>query len=200
MKKFVKNLSKNETVIISSFSSDQLGFPHGDKEDYTEFTLSQIENNLLFFQIMNHDYEKHLIRNLIDAGFSTFYFIGKGLVSDVSLTAGLFIITDHVNMSGINPLRGTNDDHYGVRFPDMSGTYTTPKFTEKINNCYQALLFIPKNMDEFSNQEMEVIQKTDGLKIFSHEMYSGVITAKHAGCISHVLFLTGPQKIFHLFV
>jgi hypothetical protein len=32
-------------------------------------------------------------------------------------------VRDHVNVSGFNPLRGHNDDVYGVRFPDMSHPY-----------------------------------------------------------------------------
>jgi purine-nucleoside phosphorylase len=32
-------------------------------------------------------------------------------------------ITDHVNLSGLNPLVGENDDKVGTRFPDMSEAY-----------------------------------------------------------------------------
>lgn len=32
-------------------------------------------------------------------------------------------ITDHINTSGLNPLRGVNIDEFGPRFPDMSKAY-----------------------------------------------------------------------------
>jgi purine-nucleoside phosphorylase len=35
----------------------------------------------------------------------------------------LMVIRDHVNLMGINPLRGANDERLGPRFPDMSGVY-----------------------------------------------------------------------------
>ena len=35
----------------------------------------------------------------------------------------LMLITDHVNMTGRNPLTGPNEDSWGPRFPDMSRVY-----------------------------------------------------------------------------
>jgi len=37
---------------------------------------------------------------------------------------GLVLISDHLNLQGINPLVGPNDDLLGPRFPDMSDAYT----------------------------------------------------------------------------
>ncbi|MBA2664869.1 MAG: purine-nucleoside phosphorylase [Bradymonadaceae bacterium] len=37
----------------------------------------------------------------------------------------LMIISDHLNLTGVNVLRGDNDERFGTRFPDMSDAYTT---------------------------------------------------------------------------
>lgn len=43
---------------------------------------------------------------------------------NTSYTPGdLMLISDHINLMGVNPLRGKNLDDLGVRFPDMSDAY-----------------------------------------------------------------------------
>lgn len=36
----------------------------------------------------------------------------------------LMLISDHLNLMGVNPLRGPNDDRLGARFPDMTEVYS----------------------------------------------------------------------------
>jgi purine-nucleoside phosphorylase len=37
----------------------------------------------------------------------------------------LMVIDDHINLMGMNPLVGDNDDRFGVRFPDMTEVYSS---------------------------------------------------------------------------
>jgi purine-nucleoside phosphorylase len=58
---------------------------------------------------------------------------------NVQLTQGaLMVISDHVNLMGVNPLRGPNDDRFGPRFPDMSTVYS-PELQELVGEEARAI-------------------------------------------------------------
>lgn len=43
---------------------------------------------------------------------------------NVEFTPGsLMVISDHINLMGVNPLIGPNDERFGPRFPDLTSTY-----------------------------------------------------------------------------
>ena len=51
---------------------------------------------------------------------------------NVQLTQGaLMVISDHLNLMGVNPLRGVNDERFGPRFPDMTAVYS-PELQELV--------------------------------------------------------------------
>ena len=53
-----------------------------------------------------------------------------GALNPLFATGGLMALTDHINMTGHNPLTGPNVDSWGPRFPDMSRVYC-PELREK---------------------------------------------------------------------
>jgi purine-nucleoside phosphorylase len=79
-----------------------------------------------------HHYEGHspqtitfAVRTLGLLGVRTLVLTNAAGGVSPSLSAGsLMIISDHVNLMGVNPLIGENDERFGPRFPDMSEVYT----------------------------------------------------------------------------
>lgn len=78
-----------------------------------------------------HLYEGHApekvvygVRALYRAGVRTFVFTNAagGLREDYT-PGDLALITDHLNLQGVSPLTGRNDDTLGPRFPDMTNAY-----------------------------------------------------------------------------
>lgn len=47
-----------------------------------------------------------------------------GGIRETLRPGGLVAVSDHLNLLGVNPLRGANDDRLGPRFPDMTEVYS----------------------------------------------------------------------------
>lgn len=47
-----------------------------------------------------------------------------GAINPLFTVGNIMVISDHVNMTGHNPLVGPNNEDWGPRFPDMSQTYS----------------------------------------------------------------------------
>src|SRR5688572_2039956 len=67
-----------------------------------------------------------------------------GSLSTEMTPGSLMLISDHLNCIGVNPLRGSNDDRFGPRFPDMTAVYDRD-FQEIISTA----------ADEISNERVE---------------------------------------------
>lgn len=87
--------------------------------------------NLLVMQGRFHYYEGYPIEDVVfpirvlqTLGIKNIIFTNAaGGVKDGFAPGDLMLITDHLNMMGVNPLRGENIDEWGPRFPDMTGAY-----------------------------------------------------------------------------
>jgi purine-nucleoside phosphorylase len=47
-----------------------------------------------------------------------------GGINPVLKPGSLMVIEDHLNLTGVNPLQGSNDEQRGPRFPDMGDAYS----------------------------------------------------------------------------
>jgi len=48
-----------------------------------------------------------------------------GGINTAFTQGALMVIDDHLNLMGVNPLAGPNDDRFGPRFPDMTEVYSS---------------------------------------------------------------------------
>ena len=76
-----------------------------------------------------HLYEGYSIKEVV---FPIRVFVRMGVkaliltnaAGGIKFTQGrLVVISDHINLQGVNPLTGFNDERFGPRFPDMSTAY-----------------------------------------------------------------------------
>ncbi len=98
----------------------------------TAYSVQMGPNRVLLLSGRAHAYEGHspdeitfAVRTAVAAGCRAVVLTNAaGGCGDGAAPGDLVVITDHVNMTGTNPLRGTNDDRLGPRFPDMTDVYT----------------------------------------------------------------------------
>ena len=92
-------------------------------------TIDQVE--VVVFQGRYHFYEGHdvsdvvlPVRVLAKLGVEKLILTNaSGGINPDYIPSDLVCITDHINLTGTNPLIGSNIDEIGVRFPDMSEAY-----------------------------------------------------------------------------
>lgn len=91
-----------------------------------------VDSHVLAMQGRVHYYEGYSlqevtfpIRTFKLLGIRTLILTNAAGGIDVELSqGGLMVISDHLNLMGVNPLRGPNDDSFGSRFPDMTEVYS----------------------------------------------------------------------------
>jgi purine-nucleoside phosphorylase len=109
-------------------------FPHPTVEGHTGNLVAGTVGGLplLVFQGRFHYYEGHgldevtfPIRVMQRLGVRTLILTAAAGGIALTLAAGAIVcLEDHLNLLGANPLRGPNDERFGVRFPDMSEVYS----------------------------------------------------------------------------
>lgn len=99
--------------------------------------LIEADPEVLYIQIEQIDPSKvrDLISMLRDDEVDELLILDECEVFDPAVTEDAFIVTDHINATGDNPLIGPNDERIGVRFPDMTFAYS-----EELNGELRALL------------------------------------------------------------
>ncbi len=86
----------------------------------------------------------------------------------------LMLITDHINLSGISPLRGPNEEMFGTRFPSMKNAYS-----KRLRELAKDVASLKGFEDEFGKRGMRIAQSDSDLKV---DLKEGVYA-----------FMPGPQ-------
>lgn len=130
---------------------------------------------------------RELTRAAARLGASYFIFLGRILPRQKNSQRSVYIIKDHINVSGKNPLIGPNDDSLGTRFPDMSVLYdevlreAAIECVKKFGEPYSiATCLVPQSVLRITELEEKILSLQDDL-ITSNDIYAGAITARHLG-------------------
>jgi purine-nucleoside phosphorylase len=99
----------------------------------------------------------------------------------------LVVMRDHINLQGVNPLVGPNDDRFGVRFPDMTHAYA--REYRAIAREEAAKLGIPQHEGVYAGLlgpsyetpvEIEYLRRI-GADLVGMSTVAEVIAARHMG-------------------
>ena len=80
----------------------------------------------------------------------------------------LMLIRDHINLMGVNPLRGKNDERFGARFPDMTEVYSLEYQEIAIAEAKQIAI------EKAERDEMRTGKKQDLQRILRRGVYCGL--------------------------
>lgn len=122
----------------------------------------------------------------------------------------LMIIKDHINFSGVSPLRGKNLDEFGPRFPDMSNVYDNEILTIVESACSELGISVNEGVYAYlqgpnyeTPSEIKAL-RTLGADAVGMSTVPEAIVAKHCGlrvaaisCITNMAAGILPKPLSH---
>jgi purine-nucleoside phosphorylase len=122
----------------------------------------------------------------------------------------LMLISDHINMTGRNPLIGPNDNALGVRFPDMSDAYSSrlrkiaKETAAELGFAVQEGVYVGLLGPNYETPAEIRMLRTLGVDAVGMSTVSEVIVARHSGievlgisCISNMAAGILDQPLSH---
>lgn len=149
IKSKIKNFQPELAIILGSGLGDFADNIEGVRIKYKDIpgfetsTVSGHKGQLIFGEVLGHKavimqgryhyYEGYHISRIVypikvmkKLGVKTLIITNAaGSVNKAYKAGDLMIISDHINLMGVNPLIGENDSTLGDRFPDMSEVYNS---------------------------------------------------------------------------
>lgn len=109
------------------------GFAHATVEGHAgrlvigkagEVPIAAMQGRFHFYEGYSLEDVTFPIRVLKSLGVRTLILTNAAGSLNTEFTPGsLMVISDHINLMGVNPLIGANDERFGPRFPDLTSTY-----------------------------------------------------------------------------
>jgi purine-nucleoside phosphorylase len=96
-------------LILGKFEGQPVAMMAGRVHLYEGYTAAQVVFPIRLLRLLG--VESLIVTN------------AAGGVNPRFSSGALMLITDHINLTGLNPLIGPNDDRFGTRFPDMTEAY-----------------------------------------------------------------------------
>lgn len=122
----------------------------------------------------------------------------------------LMVITDQINLSGMNPLTGHNDERLGPRFPDMSAAYTPAlrdllfSVAEKNQIALKQGVYVQLSGPSYETPAEIRMLRTLGADAVGMSTVPEVIVASHMGvrcagisCITNLAAGIGKKPLSH---
>lgn len=134
---YPRRFPDGQTVAVPYRDLPGFPIPRAIGHSGTAYSVSMGPNRVLLLSGRAHAYEGHSaevitfpVRAAVRAGCRTVILTNAAGGCGEGMEPGdLVALTDHINLAGISPLAGENDERLGPRFPDMTDVYT-PRLRE----------------------------------------------------------------------
>ncbi|WP_106768053.1 purine-nucleoside phosphorylase [Paenibacillus faecalis] len=214
--------------VLADLLVDTLSIPYSDIPHFPVSTVEGHEGELLLGKIQGrpvvmmkgrfHMYEGYgpevtafPVRVMKQLGVKSLLVTNAAGGIDTSFEPGdLMLITDHLNMTGRNPLIGPNDPALGVRFPDMSEAYSRRLRKLALETAENHGVMLKQGIyagllgPTYETPAEIVMLRTLGAHAVGMSTVSEVIVARHAGlevlgisCISNMAAGILDQPLSH---
>jgi purine-nucleoside phosphorylase len=122
----------------------------------------------------------------------------------------LVVLSDHINLTGVNPLTGPNEDELGPRFPDLSDAYDAALREIAEKACWKAGVTVRKGVylglsgPSYETPAEIRMARALGADVVGMSTVLEVIAARHMGlrclgisCVTNMAAGVLKQKIDH---
>jgi hypothetical protein len=194
-----QNLPKISLAIVSTITLSGINRKNASFGKFVFSKYKRGKKSIGLWEVTRDNFTiiREITRAAARLGADKIFFVSEGKTPDGNTDATVHLITDHINVSGKNPLIGPNDESCGTRFPDMSGLYNSElndrlekRLKAKRFNCRRSICLITRKKETLSMLERKIIETQKDI-VISTGMGMGPISAKHISATAAGIVLSG---------